>query len=657
MSTSPPLLSIVIVSYNVRHFLEQCLTAVFKAQGNLNLEVWVVDNASADDSVTMVKALFPQVHLLANSDNPGFAKANNQALRLAQGDFLLLLNPDTVVAEDTFALCLDYFHQHPRVGALGVKMIDGSGQFLPESRRGFPTPWVAFTKTFGLARLFPHSRRFNTYHLGFLDPTTTAEVDVLSGAFLLVRRATLVEAGLLDEQFFMYGEDIDWSYRLRQTGYTNAYLAKTTIIHYKGESTKKGSLNYVRTFYQAMMLFTRKHFQGQQAWLLLSMLQGAIYFRAGLTVLGQALRQLSWPLVDAAVLGMGLWWLKNIWAVYRYANPNYFQPVFGYFNIPLYVSIWLLAIFLSGGYDRAAAVRRVVRGVWVGAVGIAAVYGLLDLAYRSSRAIIVLGFLWGLVLLPLLRLLVRLWRDGVWQLDSTRERRLAVVGSVEQARQVLDLLQQAGLRKKIMGVITPPGVVAARGVELGQWDQLSLLCAVYRIEELVFCAQDLSYGRIINWMERLPDGVNFKIFPPNGSTIIGSSSKNEPGELYSLGSQFPLASSQGRREKRLLDLAWVFGLVLTLPLQWWWMGGTIVRQAWSVFWGRATWVGYHPAGLTTDLQLPTLRPGVFDPLGLPGEVPPAGMDLARLNYLYARHYHWWEDARILWRIWRKGRRR
>ena len=283
-------LSIIIVNYNVRYFLEQALLSVRKAlappagggglSGGLVADVWVVDNNSVDDSVQMVQDKFPEVHLIANRDNVGFSTANNQAIRKSEGEYVLLLNPDTVVEEDTFEKCIAFMDAHPDAGALGVRMIDGSGKFLPESKRGFPSPWVAFCRTFGLSSFFPKSKLFNQYHLGYLNEHEIHPVDVLSGAFMLLRRSALDKAGLLDEAFFMYGEDIDLSYRIKLAGYENYYFPETTIIHYKGESTKKGSLNYVRAFYQAMIIFAQKHFTGRKARLFVAMLRVAIYLRA-----------------------------------------------------------------------------------------------------------------------------------------------------------------------------------------------------------------------------------------------------------------------------------------------------------------------------------------------------------------------------------------
>ena len=224
-------LSVIIVNYNVKYFLEQALLSVRRASVEVLVEVWVVDNNSADGSIEMVREKFPEVQLIQNKENVGFSKANNQAIRQSTGEYVLLLNPDTVVSEDTFQKCVAFMDEHKEAGGLGVKTIDGSGVFLPESKRGFPSPWVAFCKSFGLSALFPHSPHFNWYYLGHLSKDTTHECEVLVGSFMFIRRSVLDKIGLLDETFFMYGEDIDLSYRIIKAGFKNFYLADSTLIH------------------------------------------------------------------------------------------------------------------------------------------------------------------------------------------------------------------------------------------------------------------------------------------------------------------------------------------------------------------------------------------------------------------------------------------
>lgn len=275
-------LSVVIVNYNVKYFLEQCLYALRSAAAGLDAEIFVVDNASSDGSVEYLRPLFPEVNFIENKDNPGFAKANNQAIRLAKGEYVLLLNPDTVIGEENLRTLCFFLDEHPEAGGVGVKMIDGHGRFLPESKRAFPAPWVSFCKISGLSRLFPRSRRLARYSLPFLEEDKIHEVDVLAGAYMLLRREALDKVGLLDEAFFMYGEDIDLSYRIVLGGYKNYYLPER-ILHYKGESTKQGDMKYIRAFYGAMLIFYKKYYP-RSGWLLNGMIQTAVFLTAALSI-------------------------------------------------------------------------------------------------------------------------------------------------------------------------------------------------------------------------------------------------------------------------------------------------------------------------------------------------------------------------------------
>ena len=291
-------LSVIIVNYNVKHFLEQCLISVKKALKGIDGEIIVVDNNSVDGSIDLINQKFKDVVLISNKENTGFSVANNQGIKLAKGENILLLNPDTVVQEDTFIKCLEFLDNHKDAGALGVKMYDGNGRFLPESKRGLPTPSVAFYKIFGLSAIFPQSRIFGRYHLGYLSMNENHKVDVLSGAFMLIRNKVLDEIGLLDETFFMYGEDIDLSYRIKKAGYENYYFSKTKIIHYKGESTKKSSINYVFVFYKAMIIFAEKHFSKRNFQTFSKLINIAIYLRASIAVIQRIIKRWILPLTD-----------------------------------------------------------------------------------------------------------------------------------------------------------------------------------------------------------------------------------------------------------------------------------------------------------------------------------------------------------------------
>lgn len=256
----------MIVSYNARHFLEQCLLSVRKAIVPLQCEVIVIDNASHDGTAEMIRSCFPEIKLIANSDNPGFAKANNQAAIDANGKYILFLNPDTIIPEDCLSECIRFMESNPLAGACGLRMIDGSGQYLPESKRGHPTPWASFTKMTGLATLFGSSKLFAGYYLGHLDARQVQVVDALAGAFMLVSKKLFDLTGGFDERFFMYAEDIDLSYRIRQLQFNNYYLPSPAIIHFKGESTEKDE-QYVSQFHNAMEQFVEKHRENGSAFI------------------------------------------------------------------------------------------------------------------------------------------------------------------------------------------------------------------------------------------------------------------------------------------------------------------------------------------------------------------------------------------------------
>jgi len=641
-------LSVIIVNYNVRHFLEQALLSVRRAMRGIEGEVWVVDNNSVDDSVRMVQEKFPEVRLIANKDNPGFAVANNQAIRQSAGEYVLLLNPDTLVEEDTFHKCLTFMDAHPEAGALGVKLIDGSGKFLPESKRGFPSPWVAFCKTFGLSSIFPKSRLFNSYHLGHLDENEIHEVDVLAGAFMFMRRSALDKSGLLDEAFFMYGEDIDLSYRIIEAGYKNYYFPDTKIIHYKGESTKKGSLNYVRTFYQAMIIFTRKHFTGRRAGLFILMLQAAIWLRAGLTLTKNIWDKIKLPLLDALLIYGGLVFLKNFWANYYYKDPTWFKTNVLWFNFPLYILIWLGSVWLNGGYDQRYDLRRLVRGLGIGTLILAAVYGFLDLDYRPSRALVLMGAVWAVLATVALRTLLHFLEFRNFRIGRDRVKNLVIVGSAAESARVMGLLNQAGVAKNFIGFVNP--IASSKASEaglLGEASQLDEIVRIYRVDEVIFCSKDILAQDIMAWMTRLGPAISYKIVPEESLSIIGSSSKNEPGELYTIEIRYNIAQPGQRRNKRVFDLFFCIFLLATLPF---WLLFSKKRKLFlknwlAVFSGKKTWVGY--AAHQQNPALPKIKPGVFSPLDALNGLNINENAVGRLNFLFAKDWNVWRDLEAI----------
>jgi GT2 family glycosyltransferase len=660
-------LSVIIVNYNVKYFLEQCLHAVQAACQGMDAEVIVVDNHSVDGSVEMIRSKFPGVTCICNSVNAGFSKANNQALHVAAGEYVLLLNPDTLVEEDTLKKVVEFMDQHPDGGALGVKMIDGSGRFLPESKRGLPTPSAAFFKMTGLAALFPRSRVFSRYHLRYLDENMVHAVDVLSGAFMLIRSSVLQQTGFLDEDYFMYGEDIDLSYRIQKAGYTNYYFPLTRIIHYKGESTRKTSINYVVVFYRAMIIFARKHFTRQHASLFSFLISMAIYLRAGLAVVSRLLRKSFLPLLDAALLFGGMYFLKEYWS--RNLVVHY-PPLFTRVAVPAYILVWMMAVFLSGGYEKPVRLARLIRGVFSGTILILVIYALLPETYRFSRALILLGSVWASISMTAVRLVLSQIAPRDFALETKTLKRLLIAGGGDEARRVLSLLKMSGSSHNFIGFVLPDtgeSHAARAGMgDLGQYvlgniTNLKDIVEVFRIDEVIFCARDISSNQIIRHMAMATGReVEFKIAPPESMFIIGSSSPvtDGSGELYIVDIN-SISKGVNRRNKRLVDLAFGGLFLILSPLLIFFQRdakhffGNLLR----VISGKASWVGYYRVEDPRMDNLPPIRPGILSPLDALERQHLDNDTVIRLNGLYAKDYRVYADLNILMSGWRKlGRR-
>jgi GT2 family glycosyltransferase len=638
-------LSIVIVNYNVKYFLEQCLHSVFKAIHSLEVEIFVVDNNSVDGSCGMIKQKFPQVKLIENKNNVGFSKANNQAIRISQGEYVLLLNPDTVVEEDTFDKVTTFMDAHPDAGGLGVKMIDGKGIFLPESKRGLPTPMVAFYKIFGLSKLFPHSRRFSKYHLGFLNKNQIHEVEVLSGAFMLIRKETLEKVGLLDEDYFMYGEDIDLSYRISLGGYKNYYFPETTIIHYKGESTKKGSINYVKVFYNAMIIFARKHFSKKNARLFTFFIALAIYFRAVLALLNRLVRVTYLPVCDALLLFFGFWFIAPYWEPIKYPEGGTFPAEYFSLAIPAYIIVWLASVFFSGGYDRPVKISRLIRGMLVGTGFILIVYALLPESFRFSRAMILLGMTGGLLNMVAIRGLLHLSRFSAFRFDFVTKNRIAIVGDELEASRVQEIIKHSMVPFEYIGLICPREEGSSNQY-IGTLSQLKEIVVVNRINELIFCASNLPAQKIIGEMLSLENsGVSFKIAPPESVSIIGSNSIDTAGDLYTVDFN-NITRPHNLRKKRMFDLISSLILFCFTPILILFVPNRLqmIANILSVLFGFKTWVGFHSKGNGSEMHLPKIKVSIVSWAEINAKYPIMHLEIEKLNLLYAKDYHLMNDV-------------
>lgn len=649
-------LSIVIVNYNVEHFLEQCLISVGRAMKDIEAEVFVVDNNSVDGSLRMLREKFPEVILIANTSNLGFSKANNQAIRLSKGEYVLLLNPDTVVEDDTFQKMLAFMDSNANAGGLGVKMLDGQGTFLPESKRGLPTPLTAFYKIFGLSRLFPKSRRFGKYHLGYLNNDQIHEVEVLAGAFMLLRKTVLEKIGLLDEAFFMYGEDIDLSYRINLAGYKNYYFPETRIIHYKGESTKKSSINYVFVFYNAMIIFAKKHFSQKRARTFTLLINIAIYFRAFLALMARFLNRIALPMLDAVFAYFGIAFIKNFWGeltIYSKGGDYPFELMA--VVIPSYLFFWLFSVYLSGGYDKPYKISKMVRGVAIGTVLILVVYALLPETYRFSRALIILGSLWVAAMGSILRFIGHFIHLDGFEFAGDVHKRFLVIGSPEEGNRVKEILQNTSIKTDFVGLASADINGALPDECIGNLQQVPDIITIYKINELIFCSKDVSPQTIMDKMTEWNDQrINYKIAPEDSLSIIGSNSINTRGDLYTFDIN-AIDSFGNRRNKRLFDVLASIAVLVSWPAL-----VFVIKQplnafivALKVLTGRLSWVGYCPNTASQGGKLPTIRKGVLCPSdGLTNEVQDEKV-LSKINLLYARDYTIIKDINIFSRSIRK----
>ncbi|KWW30076.1 MAG: putative glycosyltransferase [bacterium P3] len=596
-----------------------------------------MDNNSDDGSVSMVREKYPEVHLVANKVNRGFSQANNQALRAilekedgqpATGHYVLILNPDTLVETDTLRRCLNYMRHHPECGGLGVKMVNADGIYLRESKRGFPSPLTSFYKICGLASMFPQHPRYAAYYMGHLDPDEVNEVDILPGAFLLTSVEVLRHVGLFDESYFMYAEDVDFSWRIHKAGYRNIYFPEARILHYKGECTRRETLSYVYTFYHAMAIFTRHYFGDGRHRAVSLLLHVGIWMRALAGWLHRIALRLTLPTADMLLSFAGFAVIKKLWATYWLCDANYYPALYTWAVLPLYSLILLTSVYLSGGYDKPPRPLKIAQGVGLGALALLAFYSLLDESMRYSRAIVLMGSIWTLVSTLMLRgVLSALHVDG-YNRRSQRHRRYLIVGSEEQQQRVFNLLGTLGIVPR--SVITTPH-------RLGDVTQ--------HVDEVVFCARDIPLSDILDdtmaWRKRR---TNFRIVPATDDVLLGSKYTECPEQLY-VDDFARITSAASRRNKRLFDLTASLLLITLSPALFWLQKHkkNYFAHCFQVFAGCKSWVGY--SNCDADTPLPHIKAGVLRTCDRMPHV--KNPDMALLDRQYSQHYRVATDFTIL----------
>lgn len=605
--------SVIIVNYNVKYFLEVCLHSVYRALSGIEGEVIVVDNHSSDGSVAFLKQQFPQVRLIENNENTGFSKANNQGVAVARGTYILFLNPDTVLPEDFFSQLLSYMDGHPDAGAIGPRLIDGKGQFAPDAKKSFPSFSVALFKGTGINRLFPRSSFFNRYYAVHIGEHELASVEVLSGCCMIVRRSVIGLLGdAFDEQFFMYFEDGDLCYRIHQAGYKNIYYPHTTVIHYKGESTRKATISYVRIFNEALSLFVRKHYSRKNARLFILLIHIGIAFKSLLGILKIVLKKIRMPLLDAMILFITLWIVKDVYII-QMRDQREIPAENLFLTLPVYTLIWVISLYLNGAYDQAYRAFRILRGMIVGTILCLAYFILLPPEVRYSRALIIFSGAIGSLMVVILHELFS--RSGIWMPMEGRPERLrkaVIISGKAEYGQTLEILKK---------VPSAPDILGRMGYTredadplLGDIADLKPTLAATGVEEVIFCMQGFSYKEMILQMETAGPSYDYKIHLPGSSSFVGSNSSHTSGDLYTADIRYNLSGTASLRNKRLLDLLLSCIFILLYPFLVFAVRkpAGLLKNCWRVWRGKNTWVGYaseHPE----QVYLPLIRPGIFPP--------------------------------------------
>lgn len=566
-------LSIIIVSYNVREFLEQAIRSIQKAVKQIEHEIIVVDNASSDGTVPYLRMEFPSVKTIANHHNLGFAKANNQAIKKSTGDYICLINPDTIVQEDTFSTLIGFFKDHPQAGCVGCKILNPDGSLQLACRRSYPTPWVALTKIVGLAKLFPKSRLFGRYNLTFLDPDKIEKVEAISGSFMLVKRGVFHKIGGLDESYFMYGEDLDWCYRINTAGYSIYYVPQTQIIHFKGESSKKSPFQQKKLFYEAMRLFVQRHFRKRSALLPSWLLIMAIYISSVFSYIATFSRRCIWPAIDFLFFTLSF----SI-AIYIRFNPEFPWHPFLIVHL-VYTFIWLLSFNGLRLYTKnKLAIGKTFSAVILGWM-INSALTFFFKQYGFSRAVVLWAGLLNLLFAPGWRFVLTFlaqkgcnWIPNAVK-NSLLSRQTLVVGDKESSSNLVNRLKtDVNGIYKVKGIVLTGKDFTQSHIHdvpiVGLIDQLPGIIQQESVQEVIFTTENVPYDMMLKAVAASKGlQINFKLVPDNLDVVIGKATLDYIDEIPFVDLEYKLHLGLNPFLKRMLDItAALIGCVISFPI-------------------------------------------------------------------------------------------
>jgi GT2 family glycosyltransferase len=551
-------LSIIIVNYNVKEFLQNLLHSISKSISKINREIIIIDNASNDGSVEFIMEKFPEIKLIANHKNLGFSKANNIGMKLAMGKYILLINPDTLVSEDTFEKMICFFEENTQVGLAGCKILNSDGTLQLACRRSFPGPWTSFCKVTGLSNLFPDSRLFARYNLTYLDPDQTYEVDAISGSFMMFRKDVYDKIGGLDEKFFMYGEDLDFCYRAQKSGYKVFYVSSTQIIHYKGESTKRSGLDETKIFYNAMHLFVKKHLSG--SFLVGVILQSAIIFRKLFAFLGKRKLTLLAIILDFIFFDLTLMGsekvyvlLKSKWAGF----PAFSLPIV--YTIPAVIHI--IITMLTGNYKRNEfTVLKNFGAIIISFFFVASLsFFFKDFAY--SRGVIVLTYFTLFFSLTFWRICAKLIFNLGLEKNEALQRRTLVVGINKHTVAIADKLKLKHTDlHNVIGLISITNKEIGEELDgfkvLGSIENINKVIKDKKINEVIFSSLELSYNLIMTIVSKSQnDSIDFKLIGNNLDFLVGKTSVSILDDTPIIELNYNISSPLIKLIKRVFDIS------------------------------------------------------------------------------------------------------
>ncbi|MEO5782902.1 MAG: glycosyltransferase family 2 protein, partial [Ginsengibacter sp.] len=483
---------------------------------------------------------------------------------------------------------------------------------------------------------------FAKYYVGNIHEEKNHEVEVLAGAFMLISKKIIDSVGSFDEDFFMYGEDIDLSYRIREAGYKNLYFADSSIIHFKGESTKRGGLNYVRLFYKAMSIFTQKHY-GNRAFIFNASIHVGILLRAFLSSVKRFIKWIGMPVIDGAIILMSFWIVKLLWNVYVKQDVNY-SPNMLIIAFPFFTLLFLIASYYSGLYDNGFKQKRLNHSTLIAFALLLSVYALLPESIRFSRGILVFGSLLAFILMTAIRWWLVKWNVIEGDEKSDEHRQTLIVGTQKEFEEVNAIMQNAGMEERVLGRIDANG---NKTNAIGKIEDINRLLTTYSIKELIFCEGELSFKKIIGLM-KISRKVRIKIYAFNATAIIGSNSKKISGKFISSDKKIRLSLPISRRNKNFIDFVVSIFFIITFPLHLFTQKkpGQFFKNVFDTLLLKRTWVGYA----FPETTLPKIKRGILTTTGLPTSLNTLPEEsLIASDKWYAADYDVWEDVKMILR--------